>query len=126
MKNQDDIIIPRSELPEVLTTINMTGTFVHPSASANMWTISKESSATVRRRAMDYLAVAERIDGHLAAAQAEAEERAKAAEEQKLDEEGLILHNALHDSRAEAWEAGSYAKRYWRNVARAARELHGK
>lgn len=120
MTNKDDIVIPRSELPKTLITINSTGTYIHPKDSASMWSVTKEASGTVRRRAMDYLAVAEAIDGYLADA-------AKAKEEEKLDEESLVLYNALHDRKSDRWDAGdSYLKRYWRNVARAARELHGK
>lgn len=112
MTNTHDIVIPRSELPEVVVTDCGSGTSFRLKEASSV-------DATARQKALEHLALAEAIDQHYAALAVQKDEK-------KLDEEGPILHNALHSQNAAEWEANSYAKKYWRNVARAARELHGK
>lgn len=110
-----DIVIPRSELPEVVVTNH---------GNAYSFRIKDEvQNPTSRQKALEYLALDEAIDGHVATLK---QAKADAADEKKLDEEALALFNARHNRVGEWGISGECNKNNWRNVAPAARELHGK
>lgn len=105
-----DIVIPRAELPEA----SVIGGYVTAGAQSNYYASSAHADMT-RTRAYALLAIAEKID----------EVIAKQADK-KLDEEALALFNSRHDRTGDWGYDGDHAKKNWRKVARAARELHGK
>ena len=113
MTNKDDIVIPRSELPNTTLkfSVNSIDTSVNVEGSTVRVAFCEASSKNARRTALAYLAASEAINQLLA-------EQAKAEDEAKLREESNFLRDKLKHLYG--------SPDTWEQIAKAARELHGK
>lgn len=121
----DQIVIERSELPEMRLEITMNGTFVYPKAVSEFrWRVNEASAREARRQAMEYLAAAESLDRLLAEAARAEDAKQRRAEQKKLREEAVIFRNKLYPDDLD--RLPPLAEDYWILMARTARELYGK
>ena len=109
MTNTHDIVIPRSELPKARYKQTLGQAFII--ADDAHYVFSEQNAKALRKSALEQLAASEAINQLLA-------EQAKAEDEAKLREESNFLRDKLKHLYG--------SPDTWEQIAKAARELHGK